>query len=317
MGMYSCYRLRAHVGYTGRSVVGRGRRWTDGCGLFRVRCHLYFILRLLFPHAHLTAHSSHLTKSTLTAHRVRRVTIGCINARPSELHTAGYRRIVDVVDARACVAERVEALLLQRCNHSYGDGVPVAFNVHSFHTAKRLGICGALDQLGLSSLRIDVEKIDVLQPTKCLAQRDTAMAKWATDHTIRLRPEPIHRKVVPDPFDVRSHRLHENGKPALRTAQRACSCHRADSPGCIAGTHFHDDKPTSNVGRCDCQHGICELKIFFVYQRKVDALRRVATQAVDCPAWHVGSIGCRVRVWNAVPVPWPHVSKPFSHILVR
>ena len=28
-----CYRLSAHVGYTGRFVVGRGRRLSDGCGL--------------------------------------------------------------------------------------------------------------------------------------------------------------------------------------------------------------------------------------------------------------------------------------------
>ena len=206
---------------------------------------------------------------------------------------------------------------LQRCNHSFGYGVPVALNVDSSHTAKGLGICGALDQVGLTLLRIDVEKIDVLQPTKRLAQRDTATAKRATDHTIHLRPEPIHRKVMPDPLDVRSHRLHENGKPATGTAQRACSCHRANSPGCVAGTHFHDDKTTSDVGRCDCQHGICELKVFFVYQRKVDALRRVATQAVNCPTRHVGSIGSRVRVWNAVPIPWPDVSEPFPHILVR
>ena len=39
-GIYSCYLLRAHVGYTGRFVVGRGRRWSDGCGL-----HTYFRIR--------------------------------------------------------------------------------------------------------------------------------------------------------------------------------------------------------------------------------------------------------------------------------
>ena len=27
-GIYSCYRLRARVGYTGRFVVGRGRGWS-------------------------------------------------------------------------------------------------------------------------------------------------------------------------------------------------------------------------------------------------------------------------------------------------
>ena len=29
----TCYRLRAHAGCTGRFVVGRGRGWSNGCGL--------------------------------------------------------------------------------------------------------------------------------------------------------------------------------------------------------------------------------------------------------------------------------------------
>ena len=33
-------RLRAYVGYTGRFVVGRGRGWSDGCGL-----HTYEVFR--------------------------------------------------------------------------------------------------------------------------------------------------------------------------------------------------------------------------------------------------------------------------------